>query len=153
MHLLLELESSHAEVDILSRNFRYALGNFSLSDAKSLIENLTEHANFVLEPILVDELVKDLAGDRGSVRPIELQLVGSQLQDLNITTLAAYQAAGAKQRLVEQSVEEVIQACGKAAFIAQQVLMLLTDEQGKRPLERDVTIKRQFLALINILFF
>ncbi len=134
LYLLLELEAAYPEVDILSRNFRYALGNLSLSDAKSLIENLTEHANFTLEPILVDELVRDLAGDRGSVRPIELQLVGSQLQDRNITTLAAYQAAGSKQRLVEQSVEEVIHACGNASFIAQQVLILLTDEQGKRPL-------------------
>ena len=134
LYLLLELEAAYPEVDILSRNFRYALGNLSLSDAKSLIENLTEHANFTLEPILVDELVRDLAGDRGLVRPIELQLVGSQLQDRNITTLAAYQAAGAKQRLVEQSVEEVIHACGNASFIAQQVLILLTDEQGKRPL-------------------
>jgi WD40 repeat protein len=134
LYLLLELEAAYPEVDILSRNFRYALGNLSPSDAKSLIENLTEHANFNLEPILVDELVRDLAGDRGSVRPIELQLVGSQLQDRNITTLAAYHAAGSKQRLVEQSVEEVIQACGNASFIAQQVLILLTDEQGKRPL-------------------
>jgi WD40 repeat protein len=134
LYLLLELEAAYPEVDILSRNFRYALGNLSPSDAKSLIENLTEQANFTLEPILVDELVRDLAGDRGSVRPIEMQLVGSQLQDRNITTLAAYHAAGAKQRLVEQSVEEVIQACGNASFIAQQVLILLTDEQGKRPL-------------------
>jgi WD40 repeat protein len=134
LYLLLELESVHPEVDILSRNFRYALGNLSPSDAKSLIENLTEHANFPLEPNLVDELVKDLAGDRGSIRPIELQLVGSQLQDRNITTLSAYLAAGAKQRLVEQSVEEVIQSCGNAAFLAQQVLILLTDDQGKRPL-------------------
>jgi len=134
LYLLLELESAHPEVDILSRNFRYALGNLAPSDAKSLIENLTEHANFPLEPILVDELVKDLAGDRGSVRPIELQLVGSQLQDRNITTLAVYLAAGGKQRLVEQSVEEVIQSCGNASFIAQQVLILLTDDQGKRPM-------------------
>ncbi|WP_223805611.1 hypothetical protein [Pseudanabaena sp. UWO310] len=134
LHLLLELDSAHAEFDILSRNFRYALGNLSLSDTKALIENLTANANFPLEPILIDELVRDLAGDRGSVRPIELQLVGSQIQDRNITTLAAYRAAGAKQRLVEQSVEEVIQACGSAAFIAQQILILLTDEQGKRPL-------------------
>ena len=134
LYLLLELELPHAEVDILSRNFRYALGNLSTADAKSLIENITENANFPLESALVDQLVCDLAGDRGSVRPIELQLVGSQLQDRNITTLANYHAAGAKQRLVEQSVEEVIQACGKSAFIAQQVMLLLTDEQGKRPL-------------------
>jgi WD40 repeat protein len=134
LHLLLELETSHTEVDILSRNFRYALGNLSITDAKFLIENLTEQANFALEPNLVDALVRDLAGDRGAVRPIELQLVGSQLQDRNITTLADYHSAGGKQRLVEQSVAEVIQACGNAAFIAQQVLILLTDEQGKRPL-------------------
>ncbi|MCY7331885.1 MAG: WD40 repeat domain-containing protein [Pseudanabaena sp. CAN_BIN31] len=134
LYLLLELESAHVEVDILSRNFRYALGNLSIANAKFLIENITENANFPLESALVDQLVLDLAGDRGSVRPIELQLVGSQLQDRNITTLANYHAAGAKQRLVEQFVEEVIQACGKSAFIAQQVLLLLTDEQGKRPL-------------------
>ncbi len=134
LHLLLELESDHAEIDILSRNFRYTIGNLSPSEAQSVIENLTENANFLLEPTLVDQLVRDLAGDRGYVRPIELQLVGSQLQTHNLTTLAAYHAAGAKQRLVEQSVEEVIKDCGTAAFIAQQVLILLTDEQGKRPL-------------------
>ncbi len=134
LHLLLELESSHDDIDILSRDLRYALGNFSIADAKTLIENLTEHANFPLEPLLIDELVRDLAGDRGSVRPIELQLVGSQLQDRNITTLAAYHRVGGKQSLVEQSVQEVVKSCGKAAFIAQQVLLLLTDEYGKRPL-------------------
>ncbi|MFM7885923.1 MAG: WD40 repeat domain-containing protein, partial [Pseudanabaena sp.] len=120
--------------DILSREFRYALGNLSPSDAKSLIINLTEQADFSLEPALIDELVIDLAGDRGTVRPIELQLVGSQLQDRNITHLASYRLAGGKQSLLEQSVEEVIQSCGRSAFIAQQVLVLLTDEQGTRPL-------------------
>ena len=145
LHLLLDLESAR-EVDILSRNFRYAISNLSLSDAKSLIENLTEHANFPLQPTLIDELVRDLASDRGSVRPIELQLVGSQLQDRNITSLAAYHAAGGKQRLVEQSVEEVIKACGHAAFIAQQVLILLTDEQGKRPLRTYNDLRTGVLA-------
>ena len=135
LYLLLELESTHADIDILSRDLRYAIANFSTADAKSLIANLTEQANFPLEPNLVDELVRDLAGDRGSVRPIELQLVGSQLQDRHITTLAAYHAIGGKQRLVEKSVEEVIQACGdQAALIAKKVLFLLTDEQGKRPI-------------------
>ncbi len=134
LHLLLELETANAEIDILSRDRRYALVNLSPDDTTALIENLTQQANFPLEPALIDRLVQDLSGDRGSVRPIELQLVGSQLQDRNITTLAAYQAAGGKQKLVEQSVQEVIQACGHAAFVAQQVLIALTDEQGKRPL-------------------
>nr|WP_242018442.1 AAA family ATPase [Pseudanabaena sp. FACHB-1998] len=145
LHLLLDLEANQAEVDILSRNFRYAIGNLSPSDAKTLIENLTEHANFSLEEPLINELVRDLAGDRGSVRPIELQLVGSQLQDSNITTLAEYNLAGRKQRLVERSVEEVIQACGNAAFVAQQVMLLLTDEQGKRPLKTYMELRTGIL--------
>jgi WD40 repeat protein len=135
LHSLLELESSRSHIDILSRDFRYAIKNFSQDQARSLIENLTKQANFPLEEILVDALVEDLASDRLSVRPIELQLVGSQLQTHNINTLSAYQASGGKQRLVEQSVEEVIRACGNAAFVAQQVLVLLTDDQGKRPLQ------------------
>ncbi len=135
LHSLLELESSRSEIDILSRDFRYAIRNFSQAQARSLIEDLTKQANFCLEGILVDTLVADLASDRQSVRPIELQLVGSQLQTHNINTLAAYQAAGGKQRLVEQSVEEIIRACGNAAFVAQQALVFLTDDQGKRPLQ------------------
>lgn len=134
LHLLLELDSSYGEIDILSRDFRYAIGNLSISDTKALVRNLTEQANFPIELDLIDELVNDLAGDRGSIRPIELQLVGSQLQDLNITTLADYRTSGAKQNLVERSVKEVIKACGKFGAIAQQILILLTDDQNKRPL-------------------
>lgn len=146
LHLLLELESTHNQIDILSHNFRYAIGNLSPSDTTSLIENLTEQANFPLDRSLIDQLVLDLASDRGSVRPIELQLVGSQLQDRHITTLTDYLMAGGKQRLVEQSVEEVIKECGNAALIAQQVLILLTDEQGKRPLRTYNELKTGLLA-------
>lgn len=146
LHCLLELDSARSEIDILSRNFRYAIGNFSPSEARSLIEDLTKQANFPLEALLVDTLVADLAGDRQSVRPIELQLVGSQLQTHNINTLTAYQSAGGKQRLVEQSVEEVIRACGNAAFIAQQVLILLTDDQGKRPLQNYTQLRTGLLS-------
>jgi len=134
LHLLLELDSGYVGIDILSRGFRYAIGNLSISDTKALIKNLTEQANFPIESDLIDALVHDLAGDRGCIRPIELQLVGSQLQDLNITTLADYRSSGAKQNLVERSVKEVIKACGKFDAIAQQILILLTDDQNKRPL-------------------
>ncbi|MDX2255825.1 MAG: hypothetical protein NW214_09940 [Pseudanabaenaceae cyanobacterium bins.39] len=148
LHLLLGLDSDNGDIDILSRNFRYALGNLSLHDAKILINNVTTQANFILEPALVEALVQDLGGDRGTVRPIELQLVGSQLQDRNITTLAEYQQAGGKQKLVEQSVQEVIKACGHADFIAQQVLVLLTDEYGKRPLKTYSELRTELLAHI-----
>ena len=53
-----------------------------------MIESLTKKANFELEASLSEELVEDLAGERGEVRPIELQVVGYQLQAENITTLA-----------------------------------------------------------------
>ena len=149
LHSLLELESARPEIDILSRNFRYAIGNFSQSQARSLIEDLTKQANFPLEGRLVDTLVADLAGDRHSVRPIELQLVGSQLQTHNINTLEAYQSAGGKQRLVERSVEEVIRACGNAAFVAQQVLFRLTDDQGKRPLQTYKQLRTELLSYFS----
>jgi WD40 repeat protein len=151
LYLLLELESSlHHEVDILSRELRYEIGNLSIADTKYLIANLTEHTNFKLEPSLLDQLVQDLAGDRGTVRPIELQLVGSQLQDRHITSLSAYYALGGKQRLVEQSVQEVIVACGdEAALTAKKVLFLLTDEQGKRPLRTYNELRTAVLAYAN----
>ncbi|PZU94049.1 MAG: hypothetical protein DCE90_15580 [Pseudanabaena sp.] len=146
LHLLLELDSTYAGIDILSRDFRYVIGSLSIADTKSLVKNLTEQANFLIESDLIDELVNDLAGDRGSIRPIELQLVGSQLQDLNITTLADYRASGGKQNLVERSIKEVIKACGKYDAIAQQILILLTDDQSKRPLRTYNELRTGVLA-------
>ncbi|MBD2099413.1 hypothetical protein [Leptolyngbya sp. FACHB-261] len=136
LHYLLEFErnSGLQEIDILSRQNRYPLGNFSPDDARSVIENLAQRAQFYLEPALVDELVWDLAGDLGSVRPIELQIVGAQLQAENIVTLAQYRRLGPKQKLVERSLREIVQACGpRSQFAAQQVLLSLTNANGTRP--------------------
>jgi hypothetical protein len=49
-----------------------------------VIRELTERSQFYLQPELSDELVRDLAGELGEVRPIELQVVGAQLQTDNI---------------------------------------------------------------------
>ncbi len=46
--------------DILSSNVLYELGNFTPDDAKSIIQRLTEGANFPLEPALVDKLVENI---------------------------------------------------------------------------------------------
>jgi WD40 repeat protein len=149
LHLLLSLENLTHRLDILSRERRYSLGNLAAADAHALITSLTAQAHLVLEPSLIDALVADLAADTGMVRPIELQLVGTQLQDENITTLEQYRQVGSKQRLVERSLEEVIHACGQdAEFTARQVLLYLTDEQGTRPLrtyeelKHDLTVNR-----------
>ncbi|WP_377480775.1 MAG: hypothetical protein P2A85_13270 [Microcoleus anatoxicus] len=124
--------------DILSKDILFYLGNFSVADATAIIRSLTQRSQFYLEPKLIEELVKDLAGNLGEVRPIELQVVGAQLQQDDITTLTKYQELGKnpKQKLVAKFLEEVIQDCGpENEGAARRVLYLLTDEDDIRPLK------------------
>jgi WD40 repeat protein/tetratricopeptide (TPR) repeat protein len=124
--------------DILSKDILFYLGNFSLADARSVIRSLTQRSHFYLEPELIEELVTDLAGELGEVRPIELQVVGAQLQEEEITTLAQYQELGnnPQQKLVERFLEEVIKDCGpENEGAVRRVLYLLTDEDDIRPLK------------------
>ncbi len=124
--------------DILSKDILFYLGNFSIADARSIVHALTERSQFYLEPELIEELVKDLAGELGEVRPIELQVVGAQLQQDDIITLTEYQELGEnpKQKLVARFLEEVIQDCGpENEGAARRVLYLLTDEDDIRPLK------------------
>jgi WD40 repeat protein len=124
--------------DILSKDILFYLGNFSLGDARSVIRTLTQRSHFYLEPELIEELVTDLAGELGEVRPIELQVVGAQLQEEEITTLAQYQKLGnnPQQKLVERFLEEVIKDCGpENEGAVRRVLYLLTDEDDIRPLK------------------
>nr|MDZ8288500.1 ribosome assembly protein 4 [Nostoc sp. ChiSLP01] len=129
--------------DILSNNVLYKLGNFSPDDAKSIIQRLTENTSFRLEPALVEQLVQDLAAELGEVRPIELQVVGAQLQTENITTLAEYQQRGTKEQLVKRYLEEVVNDCGvENRQAAELLLYLLTDDKGTRPLKTRAELER-----------
>ncbi|HEY9603519.1 MAG TPA: hypothetical protein V6C85_18025 [Allocoleopsis sp.] len=122
--------------NILDKHILYYLGNFSVEDAKSVIQNLTQLAQFPLEPALIDALVQDLAGELGEVRPIELQIVGAQLQTEKISKLEQYREHGHKEKLVERFLEEVVKDCGPGnEQIAKLVLYLLTDENNTRPLK------------------
>ncbi|NEO98395.1 MAG: hypothetical protein F6K58_06910 [Symploca sp. SIO2E9] len=119
--------------DILNKEVRYAVGDFSPSDAKQVIQSLTQRS-FYLEPALIEELVRDLAGDLGKVRPIELQVVGAQLQAEKIATLAQYQESGPKEKLVQRFLKEVVKDCGpENEATAELLLYLLTDENNTRP--------------------
>ncbi|MBD2355121.1 ribosome assembly protein 4 [Tolypothrix sp. FACHB-123] len=136
--------------DILSKNVLYKLGNFSPIDAKSIIQRLTENSSFRLEPKLVDQLVKDLAREIGEVRPIELQVVGAQLQTENITTLTEYRRRGTKEQLVKHYLDEVVHDCGaENQQLADLLLYLLTDEKGTRPLRTLVELERDLQALVK----
>ncbi|MEH1972001.1 MAG: hypothetical protein V7L02_02025 [Nostoc sp.] len=122
--------------NILDKNILYYLGNFSPADAMAVVQSLTERSHFSLEPDLIDELVRDLAGDLGEVRPIELQIVGTQLQTEKITTLEKYRQFGTKEKLVKRFLKEIIHDCGaKNERDSLSVLYLLTDENGTRPLK------------------
>ena len=128
--------------DILGKKYLYYIGDFSVETAKSVIQSLTAQTTFSLTSELTDELVKDLAGNLGNIRPIELQIVGSQLQSENIITLAEYQIKGPKQALVGRYLEEVIKYCGSEnERLAKVVLYFLTDENNTRPLKSRVELE------------
>lgn len=121
--------------NILDKSIRYQLRSFSIKDARAVIGHLTERAEFYLESALIDAFVEDLADDLQEVRPIELQVVGAQLQEEGITSLAQYQQLGdnPKAELVKRSLEGVISDCGPVnEDAAWKILFSLTDERGVR---------------------
>ncbi|MEY3222805.1 MAG: hypothetical protein RLZZ203_1661, partial [Cyanobacteriota bacterium] len=135
---------------ILSKNVLYKLGNLTPENAKLTIDRLTEKTTFRLEPDLINRLVEDLAGEVGSVRPIELQIVGAQLETENITTLAAYQQIGNKQELVKRYLGEIVNDCGQEnQELAELLLYFLTDEQGTRPLKTKVELEADLKSLLE----
>jgi WD40 repeat protein len=155
LHYLLECDR-FAKLDvinnnILDKNIRYYLGDFSPERAKSVIRDLTDRSQLYLESALVDELVRDLTGEEcGEIRPIELQVVGAQLQTENITTLEQYHQLGAnpKEKLVQRSLEEVIKDCGvENERAARLVLYLLTNENGTRPLKTRAELEADLQVL------
>ncbi|KAB0240326.1 hypothetical protein EZJ55_06705 [Microcystis aeruginosa EAWAG127a] len=153
LHYLLELEkyiqdnqqserTTDADYqDVLSYKNRYPLHNFTKEKAKELIRDLTSNSQFKLEDNLIEKLVDDLAGNTEQVRPIELQIVGAQLQEEEISSLAEYikLAEGEnspKHSLIKKYLNDVVKACGeKNKEIADLVLYLLTDEDYKRPIK------------------
>ncbi|NEQ60661.1 MAG: hypothetical protein F6K53_25885 [Moorea sp. SIO4A1] len=143
--------------NILNKTILYYLGNFSLEDAKSIIQRLTERSQVYLEEALVNTLVQELGSSEGEVRPIELQIVGAQLQTEGITTLAHYRRKGPKEKLVQRYLQEVIADCGSEnEKAAELILYLLTEENNTRPpktrqdLEKDLKSLAVDLAIEKI---
>jgi WD40 repeat protein/DNA replication protein DnaC len=141
--------------DILNKNILYYLGNLSRTDAKAVISSLTERSQLYLQPELVDALVEELASELGEVRPIELQVVGAQLQAEKITTLERYRENGPKKALVERFLQAVVRDCGtENQDIAKLILYLLTDDNNTRPqktrevLELELRLKTGTLDLV-----
>ncbi|NET57181.1 MAG: hypothetical protein F6K47_13765 [Symploca sp. SIO2E6] len=158
LHYLLQFERSiklETIKNILSKDVLYHLEHLSLEDGAEFIRTLTNKARFYLEPELIKQLVNDLAGDRGEIRPIELQILGYQLQVDNITTLEQYQESGSHKKLLTRFLQEVIADCGpENESAAQQILYSLTDENYNRLLKTraelasDLKLKAETIDLI-----
>ncbi|WP_413173036.1 eIF2A-related protein [Anabaena azotica] len=146
LHYLLEIERKFENekntdivnsTDIIGKSTRYYLGNFSPADAKQVFISLTQRSKYRLEEKLIDKLVAELAGKIAEIRPIELQIVGTQLENLNITTLEKYQEIGNKEKLIEGFLDNVVKDCGTEdnKELANLALYLFTDENKTRPLK------------------
>ena len=142
LHLILQgtrgVDLSNINNDILDKDILYYVGNFSPQEATKVINQLTASSPFSLKSDLIKRLVEDLKNEFEEIRPIELQVVGAQLQAENIRTLEAYEKLGdkPKDQLVQKYLEEVVDDCGKEnKQVAELVLYLLTDENNNRPLK------------------
>ncbi|MBD2232902.1 eIF2A-related protein [Phormidium tenue] len=159
-HYLLECNrlTNLAIIDdnILDKKWIYYLGNFSPADARGVIDDLTQPTPYAPAPDLVERVVADLAAEAGEVRPIELQIVGSQLQSEGIATLADYQGwphtqTSIKAALVQQYLNDVVRDCGPVTHqqLASLVLYLLTDERGTRPLKTQTELLNDLHTFTN----
>jgi hypothetical protein len=160
LHHLLEVEriinraSTLGDLDLLSRDVRYALANFSPEAAAAVIHQLTTAAQYPLEAVLTQRLVDDLAAETGDVRPIELQVVGAQLQREDINTLAQYEALGdfPKEKLVQDYLSYVVRDCGPPnERLAWVVLYLLTDEDREQRLYRPLKTREEIEYELSLL--
>lgn len=122
--------------DLLDRKVLYYIQNYLPQDAQAFLHSLSKEPKFslLLEPDLIAELVQDLAGESGDIRPIELQVVGMQLETERIRTLAQYRERGPKEALVIRFLQEVLEDCGEEnEEVSGLILYLLTDENNTRP--------------------
>ncbi|NER81351.1 MAG: ATP-binding protein [Leptolyngbya sp. SIO1D8] len=115
IHFLLECDRLTTldiiDNNILDKKWLYYLGNFTLEDTKAVIQDLTGPTPYTPEPEMVEQVVADLAAGAGEVRPIELQIVGAQLQTEGLTAPQAYHDWGdptlpTKELLVQKYLTE-----------------------------------------------
>lgn len=172
LHHLLEWERYNdldcIDANVLNKHHRYELTNFSIKNAQAVIQGLAKRFHLSLEPELVECLVQDLAEDSEQIRPIELQVVGAQLQEEKIRTLKHYRSLdeNPKEILVQNYLEGVIRDCGpENKQTAELILFVLTGENNTRPsktreeletdlraLERDLLPEAKRLDLILEIF-
>ncbi|MGA1624209.1 MAG: WD40 repeat domain-containing protein [Prochlorothrix sp.] len=140
------------ETALFDERNAYYLGNFTKQRAQTVIEALSGRANYEMEPQLVKALVNDLATEGGLVRPVQLQVVGAQLQGSQIRTVAAYEdyiggkvtsILSSTAPVVDGYINEVVADCGEAREreAAWGILLGLTNAQGLRPIRSEADVE------------
>jgi WD40 repeat protein len=150
IYYLLNREQLDQKIDggLLSTKALYRIGNFRLAEAKQVIADLIDRAELDWEPELIEAIVADLAGNYYKVRPIELQIVGAQVQAEGITTAAAYANSGGKMVLVQNYLDSAIGDCGLDNLeLAKLILFLLTGDQPIRPLKNSCLLRQEVTEL------
>ncbi|MBT9315300.1 NACHT and WD repeat domain-containing protein [Leptothoe spongobia] len=142
--------------NILDKKWLYYLGNFKPDETKTIFNDLTYPTPYKPEQELVEKVVNDLAAGAGEVRPIELQIIGAQLQAEGIITPEGYYNWGdpelpTKELLVQKYVRDIVDECGsqKHQDLAEMVLYLLTNEKGTRPLKTKSDLASDLKTITN----
>lgn len=135
---------------LLSTHVLYRIGNFRLEEAKQVIRDLIDRAELDWEPELIEAIVSDLSGRYYKVRPIELQIVGAQVQAEGITTAAGYANSGGKVALVQRYLDAATGDCGpENVELATFILFLLTGDKTIRPLKTRAVLQEELASLIQ----
>ncbi len=148
-HLLNRAElDQRIDGGLLSTNVLYRIGNFRLEEAKQVIRDLIDRAELDWEPELIEAIVSDLSGIYYKVRPIELQIVGAQVQAEEITTAAGYANSGGKVALVQRYLDAATGDCGpENVELATLILFLLTGDKTIRPLKTRAVLQEELASL------
>jgi len=126
-----------AITNILNRENRYELGNWSKAEAKEVIQVLTDNSALQLNTDFLETVINDLAHDNGKVRPIELQIIGYELQKGRISPENYSHAFHQREEIVKKHLyHEVIEDCGEAnRRLVIYILYFLTGNNETRPLK------------------
>ncbi len=128
-HLVSAVFSERVTDPLASRQV-FHLRNFTEDQAEAVFRLTAAQAELPLESGFSAYLARDLAAGR-SVRPSELQIVGEQLQNLRILTVADYRRAGGKEQLVNGFLTDVIQLSGTPAKAARVLHALISEEDTR----------------------
>lgn len=126
-----------AFTNILDREHRYELSDLSKEEAKEAVQILNNKSSLQLDTNFLKKILNDLAQDAGKVRPIELQIIGYELQEGRINSENYSNAFHQREKIVQEYLyHEVIKDCGEAnKFVAIYILYFLTGNNDTRPLK------------------